>query len=97
MCKTVLFTSTTCSHAWMTLSYPCGPGANLSTCHRIAYGMTLPGNPPKEVRVAKSCPECDRNNEYDGDHTRMIEAVQVTPQQPRSGHQQGSVVCCLVM
>ena len=81
----------------MTLSYPCGPGANLSTCHKITYGMTLPGKPPREVHVAKSCPECDRNNEYDGDHTRMIEAVHTAVQQPQSAPRQGTVVCCLVM
>jgi hypothetical protein len=58
----------------MTIVKPCNPGAGFSSTHYHKY--TPARNGPFVARfvaaAANSCPNCDKNGDYDGNVTRMV-------------------------
>ena len=100
MCQTSLLVSTTCTHAWMALAHPCAPGNHLGNCPIINSHGVMGRGPPRPNRVGKSCPECDRDNDYDGDYLRMIDSVRFLDAGSHYGappRKEAEVVCCGVM
>lgn len=77
MCKVQIWRSKTCPHRWISLTKPCGEGKNISNCPAFTNGKA---RPTKEACAAlappKSCPHCDKKDEYDGNRIRMIKSLE---------------------
>jgi hypothetical protein len=74
MCTATAFKSHTCSHKWLTINLPCGPGMGFDNCLRHAFsGQTgIFGGPKFIPAPAHSCPTCNKKDQYDGNKTRMV-------------------------
>ena len=74
MCKTQTWESRACGHKWTVLTKPCGEGKNISNCPTFEDLKVRPSVERRAATAAsKSCPHCDKKDDYDGSQIRMIE------------------------
>lgn len=77
MCKVQIWRSATCPHFWVSLVKPCEEGKNIQNCPTFEDGKIRPKD---EARAAwappKSCPHCDKKDDYDGSQIRMVKLLQ---------------------
>ncbi len=68
--------SPSCNHWWAEILTPCSEGKNFSTCASFQNGKARsPQNHPIYKAEAKTCPKCDKKDDYDGEKIRMIKGV----------------------
>ena len=76
MCQTAFHTSPTCPHSWATLEVPCHKDHNFNTCPTFNNGILRPGNQLRSTLAEpKTCPVCDKGNDYDGEKLRVVKGV----------------------
>lgn len=77
MCTAKLLKSPTCNHWWAEILKSCGEGKNFGNCPSFADGRArLPRDHPRYKAEKKTCPKCDKKDDYDGDKIRIIKGVQ---------------------
>ena len=106
MCTAKVLKSSTCEHWWAEILDPCAEGRHFSNCPTFQDGKarSLKSNPWSKAEE-KTCPKCDKKDDYDGEKIRMVKSIQhgyrlgsgpskSDPGQDFVGH---GVVCCTVM
>ena len=82
MCYAQGYKSSTCGHKWLTITRHCTSnrdangaivGFNALGFHEfLPESRTIFGSPQYLIAAANSCPKCDRQDQYDGNVTRMV-------------------------
>ena len=76
MCTTKFYKGPKCGHWWSELVTPCAEGRNFGNCPSFENGKARRlGSAPQAMAPEKSCPKCDKKNDYDGKKLRMISGV----------------------
>jgi hypothetical protein len=76
MCQIEKFQSHTCAHKWMSIVKPCRPNASFNNrLHKykpVRSGLQGFLQPGYISAPANTCPNCDRQGDYDAERTRFI-------------------------
>src|ERR1700761_4700343 len=76
MCQTETFKSHTCPHQWMSIVKPCAPNASFKSQYHqykpARSGLKRLTQAGYISAPANSCPNCDKNGDYDANTTRLI-------------------------
>ena len=73
MCITKLLKHPECGHWSCEIKEPCKEGRDFSNCPSFKNGIARnPAIYPQETAKEKTCPKCDKKDDYDGKKTRMI-------------------------
>ncbi len=73
MCITKFSKHTECGHWSCEIIQPCKEGRNFSNCPSFTKGTARnPAKYPQEQAKEKTCPKCDKNDDYDGKKIRMV-------------------------
>lgn len=77
MCTSKLLKSPSCEHWWAEILKPCAEDRNFGNCSSFENGKVrnLKSNPWQKAEE-KSCPRCDKKDDYDGDKIRMVKGIQ---------------------
>jgi hypothetical protein len=74
MCHATGLRSSTCRHKWLTITSPCatGMGFNSLGIHKFHTSHTWWGSTKYFKAPMKSCPDCNKKGQYDGNKIRMV-------------------------
>lgn len=73
MCITKLSKHPKCGHWSCEIKEPCKEGRDFSNCSSFTNGKARnAAKYPQELAKEKTCPKCNKNNEYDGKKIRMV-------------------------
>jgi hypothetical protein len=74
MCHATGLRSSTCRHKWLTITSPCaaGMGFNSLGVHKFHTSHTWFGGTNYFKAPMKSCPDCNKKGQYDGNKIRMV-------------------------
>ncbi len=73
MCITKLSKHSACGHWSCEIKTPCKEGRNFSNCPSFTEGKARnAAKHPQELAKEKTCPKCDKKDDYDGKKIRMV-------------------------
>ncbi|CAF9916740.1 hypothetical protein IMSHALPRED_003281 [Imshaugia aleurites] len=75
MCTTKLSKHPKCGHWSCEIKDPCKEGRDFSNCRSFTNGVARKWNSakyPQEMAKEKTCPKCDKEDDYDGKKIRMV-------------------------
>lgn len=76
MCITKLSKHSDCGHWSCEIKEPCKEGRDFSNCSSFTNGVARnAAKYAQELAKEKTCPKCDKNDDYDGKKIRMVKAT----------------------
>ena len=76
MCITKLSKHAGCGHWSCSIEKPCKEGRDFSNCPSFTKGIARNvAKYPQELAKEKTCPKCDKKDDYDGKKIRMVKGT----------------------
>ena len=108
MCRVQFFESTSCDCEWFQITKSCGKDKDdkplgFGTCPSFKDGKVMRQSEKPVAKVRHMCPKHDKNDEYNGNETRMVALVEtgIVTGRRRTRRQKvelaHTTICCTVM